>query len=422
MLGRDTVFSFTLLIALSLACVADTDLSPQQVIDMIERYENLYDECKIQYSSRGYTYESYLLGDEEKLEPDPNRTPISVTYYSKGPHQRIDILYYAREPQELRRIASDGDWNVSWYTTEQSSAGDLYINPEDEVAQAGFPVRRFRPFYGYSSFPGLQTADLKITADGSRLTVSWPTKWAGNRIEMSCERWGEYLRPHSVKSVWSGEDQPDTVAHEVLYYYGVDKDGEELAYPTKIVELSHSHKMCGHHMIEDVDFAPQFDSSVFEFEPEERTRIHDRTEGFIGKEAPELSAAAWVNLKPVTLASLRGNPIVLAFWDSADESSAELITAFNSLATEHRDLTVIAVHSADSDQPSLQKLAEKQHAAFRIVIDEEVWGTWPGATFRKYRVKEPPAVFIIDAEGKVRFQDIPLEAAAEALKGLLDGQ
>jgi peroxiredoxin len=411
------------LIAFSLACGADTNLTPHQVIDMIERYESLYDECMVRYSTEPYTYESYLLGDEKKLEPLPKRFDVTKIYSSKGSYHRMDTTVHLGEYNEYRTEVSDGERNVQWNTSDFNSAGQATLRPANEETDAIFPVQALRPFHFSFTREGVKVENLEVEKRGSDVVLRWP-RAPDYHFEMCCERWGGYLRPRWTRSIVLPENEPDYLAHERKYYYrdGVDESGKESMQLIKWIDLVPVHDICSFKLIEEIDFSPQFDSSVFEFELQETTRVRDKTGGFIGKEAPELSAAAWVNVEPVTLASLRGNPIVLVFWDSADESSAELIKILNSLAAERRDLAVIAVHSADADQSGLQELAKKEHTAFRIVIDEEVWGTWPGATFRKYRIKRPPAVFIIDAEGKVRFQDIPLEAAAEALKSLLDEQ
>lgn len=43
-------------------------------------------------------------------------------------------------------------------------------------------------------------------------------------------------------------------------------------------------------------------------------------------------------------------------------------------------------------------------------------------TFREYGVKDAPELSMVDTEGEVRNQDIPLAAVQEAVKQLLDEQ
>lgn len=48
--------------------------------------------------------------------------------------------------------------------------------------------------------------------------------------------------------------------------------------------------------------------------------------------------------------------------------------------------------------------------------------SWKGVRFEKYGVRDAPELSMADAEGKVRYQDLPLAAVEEALKQLLDEQ
>jgi len=168
-------------------------------------------------------------------------------------------------------------------------------------------------------------------------------------------------------------------------------------------------------ILDDIDEA----KFTISFPPGSRIWDQFAQHGFVGKEAPDLSAAAWVNVKPVRLACLRGNPLVLAFWDSAHESSADVIETLNTLATRHSDVAVTAVHNAGPDMDALNKFISDKSIKFRVAVDEPSQG-YKGATFEKYRVKEVPAIFIIDGEGRVSYQDIPLAAVEEAVKRLLD--
>lgn len=141
-----------------------------------------------------------------------------------------------------------------------------------------------------------------------------------------------------------------------------------------------------------------------------------------GKQAPHLDVAEWVDDEHASLESLEGRVLVLAFWDSRHRSCTELIEGLNALAEKHRDVELIAVHSADSDPDALRKLAKEKNAAFHVALDKSSFDAYPGATFEEYGVKEIPAIFILDPEGMVRYQDIPLAAVEEAVRQLLDEQ
>ncbi|MCK5558717.1 MAG: hypothetical protein KAJ01_10075 [Candidatus Hydrogenedentes bacterium] len=48
--------------------------------------------------------------------------------------------------------------------------------------------------------------------------------------------------------------------------------------------------------------------------------------------------------------------------------------------------------------------------------DKPLSSRYAGATFEKYKAKRLPAVYIIDREGKVRYQELPLEAVEAAVQ------
>ena len=137
----------------------------------------------------------------------------------------------------------------------------------------------------------------------------------------------------------------------------------------------------------------------------------------VDKGAPELDVAEWVNCEPITLASLQGKALVLAFWDHTDEACTELVALLNDLPTEHPDVEIVSVHSSDADSDALKQFISDNSIAYRVALDKPA-DKYKGATFEKYEVKKPPAIFIIDTESKLRYQDIPLPAVKEALKTL----
>jgi len=142
----------------------------------------------------------------------------------------------------------------------------------------------------------------------------------------------------------------------------------------------------------------------------------------VGQSAPELDVATWVNGEPVTLASLRGKVVVVAFCDSADESSSKLVPALNSLVQKYSrsGVEVVAVHGSDGNVAALKQRVSEDSIEFRVAIDKPASPkTQKGATFKKYRVRTPPSLFVIDADGKIRYQDVALRALEETVKELL---
>jgi protocatechuate 3,4-dioxygenase beta subunit/peroxiredoxin len=146
-----------------------------------------------------------------------------------------------------------------------------------------------------------------------------------------------------------------------------------------------------------------------------------------GKPAPALDVAEWVKGAPVTLESLRGKTVVLAFWDSAQENSQGFVKAVNQFADKNArpGVAVVGIHSGvfsaaqpqktNADRVAVQQAISKQGVRFPVALDKTGGAGNLGATFAAYKVKKAPAVFVIDAEGKVQFQDIALPAIEQAL-------
>ena len=141
-----------------------------------------------------------------------------------------------------------------------------------------------------------------------------------------------------------------------------------------------------------------------------------------GKQALTLDVAAWVNGEPVTVETIRGKVVALAFWDSTHESSAEVIATLNALAKRHTDIVVIAFHSADGEQDALRELAKKENITFRIALDKPSFSSYPGAMFEKCNVTKPPSVYITDTDGIVKYQDLALAVVEEAVERVIAGE
>ena len=141
----------------------------------------------------------------------------------------------------------------------------------------------------------------------------------------------------------------------------------------------------------------------------------------VGIQAPALNVAAWVNSEPMTLAALQGKIVVVAFWDLEEDSSEEVVKTLNALAEQDADVTVVAIHTAEGDQDALQRLMEEEDITFRVALDRPS-DILPGATFEKYKVKKPPSVYILGADGTVKFQDLALAVVEEAVERVIAGE
>jgi len=277
-----TILLAPVLVASVLTVHADTD--KQDLVNMIELYEGLYDECVVRYSSESYTYQSYLLGDESKLEPRPRQaSDLTITYSSMDRHQRVDRMYDLGEFNRYVAEVSDGERTISWNTTDYDSAGQAMFRPADEETTVVFPVGAFRPFHFNFARHGLAVEDLEVKRNGQDIILRWARADPENTFEMCYERWGEYLRPRWMKDLWVRDGEPDELLYERKYYYrdGVDESGKKSMQLAKMVDLAPVHDFCSYKIIEEVDLSPDLDSSSFELEFKEGTWLIDRSSGIV---------------------------------------------------------------------------------------------------------------------------------------------
>lgn len=154
-------------------------------------------------------------------------------------------------------------------------------------------------------------------------------------------------------------------------------------------------------------------------------RIPEPAEGpsglmLVGQEAPALDVVAWLQGEAATIETLRGKAVVLAFWNSQHKSSPELVAFLNRICEKHPNVVVIAVHKAGADRAALAKAIKTDGVKFRVALDKRADDS-AGATAVKYGVR-PPAVYILDPDGKVAFQDITPAATEEAVAAVLAGK
>ena len=77
---------------------------------------------------------------------------------------------------------------------------------------------------------------------------------------------------------------------------------------------------------------------------------------------------------------------------------------------------------ADGDEDALRELVEKENIAFRVALDKPSFSDYPGAMFEKCNVTKPPSVYIIGADGTVKFQDLALAVVEEAVERVIAGE
>ncbi|HEY8976834.1 MAG TPA: thioredoxin family protein [Burkholderiaceae bacterium] len=118
---------------------------------------------------------------------------------------------------------------------------------------------------------------------------------------------------------------------------------------------------------------------------------------------PSLAGAtAWLNSPPLTLEQLRGKVVLVDFWTYSCINCLRTLPAVRAWARTYagRGLVVVGVHAPEfefeHDPQRVRQALVDQHVDWPVAIDDEfrVW--------RAFRNEAWPALYFIDAQGRVR--------------------
>jgi peroxiredoxin len=371
------------------------------------------------WDGKRYIRRQQFLG----LSDPEGKLPVSATTSASRDRIRSLFTMYPR-----------GSFLDGWYAGEFRSLGDVLLSQEDiRIAPEMYEVNGHQCYYLTASGPhghfevwvdpvlGYQVRKAVVTKGEDALYYGQPAKEQGRtqvrgeyEIDDFEELGGRFFAKHGMGTVTSTSEAGKT--------------------ETVRVEATRS----------EIDLEPDFEAlAAFEMDLPDGIRVTDRetrqahiwdqgrlipldefkVQRMTGSEAPDLNVAAWVRDESTSLASLRDETVVLAFWDNSYEACAEMVQLLNRLLVEYpgKGVQFLSIHSADADLGALKGFISDKSIKFRVAVDKPA-ENYKGATFEKYRVTKLPAVFIIDADGRVRYQDIPLEAVEQAVKSLLDEQ
>ncbi len=119
--------------------------------------------------------------------------------------------------------------------------------------------------------------------------------------------------------------------------------------------------------------------------------------------APELTGGYWLNDEPLTMASLRGGPVLVDFWDY---TCVNCIRTLPYVSEWHRrysphGLTVIGVHAPEfsfaKELDGVKRAIEQFGIEYPVVMDNG-YSIW-----QAYGNRYWPAKYLIDREGNLRF-------------------
>lgn len=138
--------------------------------------------------------------------------------------------------------------------------------------------------------------------------------------------------------------------------------------------------------------------------------------------AAELYGDFWFNSEPIPISALRGQVILLEFWDYSSVSSIRTLPYLKEWGSKYMPygLVVVGVHtprfSFGRDPSHVEEAIRRYGITFPVVTDNE------GMIAARYQYSGVPVVVIIDKDGFVRYQTVGegnYVATERALQALL---
>jgi thiol-disulfide isomerase/thioredoxin len=121
-----------------------------------------------------------------------------------------------------------------------------------------------------------------------------------------------------------------------------------------------------------------------------------------GEMPPLGGATGWLNSQPLTPAGLRGKVVLVDFWTYTCINWLRSLPYLRAWAEKYKDqgLVVIGVHSPEfefeKDADNVRRAAKARRIDFPIALDED------HAIWRAFKNRYWPALYVIDAQGRIR--------------------
>lgn len=126
-------------------------------------------------------------------------------------------------------------------------------------------------------------------------------------------------------------------------------------------------------------------------------------DAMIGKPAPDITSATWLNSSPLHLAELKGKVVMVEFWTFGCYNCRNVEPYVRQWCQQHKDrgFVVIGVHSPEFSHErqveNVQRYMKEHDIRFPVPIDND-FSTW-----HAYGNRYWPAMYLIDKRGIIRY-------------------
>lgn len=130
------------------------------------------------------------------------------------------------------------------------------------------------------------------------------------------------------------------------------------------------------------------------------------------RDAPEWQVSEWVNGDPGPLDRLKGQVVVILFFQlwcpESNDFGVPLFNRWNELWGDQPRVTIVGIHSVfegheEQTPAALKRFVEEWGIEYPVGIDAYLPGDDIPITMRRFEAQGTPQVVIVDSEGKIRF-------------------
>jgi len=132
----------------------------------------------------------------------------------------------------------------------------------------------------------------------------------------------------------------------------------------------------------------------------------------VGKPAPDFALRDLRTGKVITLASLRGHPVVVNFWATWCPPCREEMPALQRVAASEPDVVVLEVDLMEPGDKARSFLDSLGLDRLQPVLDTD------GATTRRYGVLSLPSTFFVDKDGVIRHLELSAVTETQIRNGI----